>query len=486
MVRSAISVSPRLVMPLVLVVLAGTAWLTLSASDPSTPSAATTSMAADEEYISPNLLPAPRLLPELPAASRMAMRPASSALRQVAFPAQSAPTESPMILAPATTVGDPPSSTPWPPILPFAPAPTLAPAATPPTILAFDPTPSAPDARELNAEVPEGETSSPWSGPLMTAFQPRERSLRMEEVAREADLHTRAGFDLAGRGAYHSARAEFIQALRLVAQGLDGEHGARTHGESLSAGLAALEEAEDFVPRGSRLEADLDVPGIVAGHRTTILRDASTDGVLPMDAVRRYLTFAQDQCAVAEGGEVAGSMALHAMGKLHAALAARQDSGGRIAEPAAVAFYQASLLVCRQNYMASNDLGVLLARGGRHAEAVAAFEHSLSVQRNSTTWTNLAKVYRQLGDADTAGRAETLAQASLQEEKTRLAGGGAPRANWVGPGEFSESYAKMPDFNRPPPTPRVASSAGSNAAKPAQTQQTEQSWPWSPWDSTRK
>ena len=301
----------------------------------------------------------------------------------------------------------------------------------------------------------------------------------MEEVAREADLHTRAGFDLAGRGAYHSARAEFIQALRLVAQGLDGEHGGRTHADALAAGLAALDEAEDFVPRGSRLEADLDVPGIVAGHRTTVLKDASVGGVLPMDAVRRYLTFAQDQLAVAAGGEVAGSMALHAMGKLHAAVASRQGVDGRLAEPAAVTCYQASLLVCQRNYMASNDLGVLLARGGRHADAIAAFEHSLSVQRNSTTWTNLAKVYRRLGDADTAGRAETLAQASLQEEKTRLATvGGAPRANWVGPGEFAESYAKMPDFDRPPPTPRVVSSAAPNVAKPAQTQQADRSWPW--------
>ena len=57
--------------------------------------------------------------------------------------------------------------------------------------------------------------------------------------------------ELAGRRAYFSAREEFIQALRTLSQAMDVQHGTNAHSAALAAGMRALEEAKDFVPRGA-------------------------------------------------------------------------------------------------------------------------------------------------------------------------------------------------------------------------------------------
>ena len=87
-------------------------------------------------------------------------------------------------------------------------------------------------------------------------------------------------------------------------------------------------------------------------------------------------------------------MALYALGKLHAAVAAAETSDLPAAEPKAVVFYQASLLVCPRNYMAANDLGVVLAQSGYYAEARSALEHSVRISWQSANLGNLAVVYR--------------------------------------------------------------------------------------------
>ena len=98
------------------------------------------------------------------------------------------------------------------------------------------------------------------SSPLPATDATGERSLQLEQVAQQADRQTRHGLELAGRGAYFAARAEFLGALRLVAEGLDAERRTKVHGRALAAALIAIKEAEDFLPGGSRAEADVDLP----------------------------------------------------------------------------------------------------------------------------------------------------------------------------------------------------------------------------------
>ena len=320
--------------------------------------------------------------------------------------------------------------------------------------------------------IAEAAPLAKLASPLATAEPDEEHSEQMEQIARQADRQTRHGLELAGRGAYFAARSEFLAALRLIAEGLDAERAGRcrkgtvpsTHkwGQSPfpatagpAAALVAMKEAEDFLPGGPRLESDPDLAGVIAGHATPVLK-AGADGATPMTALRCYLTFAQEQFAAAAGREVAGSMALRALGKLHEALAGKKAAAEPAAESKAMVFYQAALLVYPENYMAANDLGVLLARSGNSADARTVLEYSLSLSPQPATWHNLAVVYRQLGQpalADRAGRrAAALEQAELARRKTMLQTANQT-IRWVDPQTFAETSRNMPNSPNVAPLP---------------------------------
>lgn len=330
--------------------------------------------------------------------------------------------------------------------------------------------PSGPPASSQAATLPDPPLSaSEATAPLrpIPAVK-RQRSPAIELAAREADLHTQKAFDLASRGARFASRAEFIRALRLVAQSLDTENQVACHSNALARGLLAMREAQDFLPTGSRLEADLDIPGLVAGHRTPALKDVEANAVTAQTALHSYFTYAQQQLAVAAGAEFAGSIAYHGLGKLHAAVASRPDDSIRAAQPKSMAFFQAALLVNPQNYMASNDLGVLLARASRYEDARAALEHSVSIRSTSAAWHNLATVYQRLGQPVLAQDAYRVAERARQAEASRrgrVVGGRS--VQWVDANRFAETYSPPDVQLKPaPPASPPARPSGTAALEP--------------------
>lgn len=106
-------------------------------------------------------------------------------------------------------------------------------------------------------------------------------------VSVQADALARHAFGLAERGALYSARSEFIQTLRVVAQGLDTTRGVNEHSRALASGLRALKAADDFMPRGARLEADLDLERLIATHRTPVLQSHDVSQLTPVAALQR-------------------------------------------------------------------------------------------------------------------------------------------------------------------------------------------------------
>lgn len=285
------------------------------------------------------------------------------------------------------------------------------------------------------------------------------RSWDLELIARQADRHTRRGCELAARKAVFSARLEFIRALRLIAQGLDAQNQTTEHGEALAAGLRAMNEAGDFLPKASRLEADLDVAMIAGAHTTPILHGADARSVSPLEALRRYFDYAQARLAAGAGNEIAGSVALQFLGKLHVVMADQPVEPVVAAEPKAMAFFQAALIVAPRNYIASNELGVLLARAGRHQEAKAAFEHSVAAKPTAEAWRNLALTCEQLGIMDAAYHAATEAIAldsQRQRRRDRLADSRV-RVEWVEPERFAgQAAASAGDENGAPATIQAA------------------------------
>jgi tetratricopeptide (TPR) repeat protein len=273
--------------------------------------------------------------------------------------------------------------------------------------------------------------------------EPPVRSEQLESIARQADTQTRHGFELAGRGAYCAARSEFISALRLVAQGLDADGRTKIHGKSLAAALTALKEAEDFLSGGARLEADLDLTAVISGHATPALKNTDTSSLTALTAMKAYFTYAQEKFAQAEGNEVAGSMALRALGKLHEELAKGKGAGTKAAGQKAVVFYQAALMVCPQNLMAANDLGVMFARNGNYEQARKMLEYSLSLRKQSDVWHNLAVVYERLGRGDMVNKAQQQAQIALQMERASRKNasiGAKDQVCWIDENSFAQTY----------------------------------------------
>jgi tetratricopeptide (TPR) repeat protein len=409
--------------------------------------------------------PEVRARPELPATSRREQMTRETRMSVIVEPAAEPATHSELpSVSPSEGTPTEPFTPPEPDWIPETPARGADGPAQPPTRPSVRPEPdhlpempllrgagaaADPAARRTAASVPGGMESL-QRRPASLLCPPeaaKERSEQLERIAQQADRQIRRGFELAGRGAYFAARSEFIKALRLLAEGLDTEHQTEAHSRSLALALAAMSEAADFIPAGSRLEGDLKLRAIIEGHRTPVLKNAATENLTPLSALKCYFTFAQEQLAAAAGSEVAGSMALCALGKLHAALAGPHENNVRAAEAKAVAFYQAALLVYPQNYMAANDLGVLLARCGDYREAEGALKYSLSIHPQSTSWHNLAVVYRQQGQPASARQALWRWQAATEAEIARRKALRNPpneSVRWVDPSVFNQLQARTP------------------------------------------
>ena len=277
----------------------------------------------------------------------------------------------------------------------------------------------APQARATGlVNVPQVE-NSPAVEQIAPTYSDQQaessRSKAMRVVSEQAAQHVRRGMSLASRGAPYSARSEFILAMRLISQALDVSNNNHAHTEALSNGLRALEEADDFVPRGTQLEADLNLAILIRSHRTPVLKDESPDQLRAIFARQSYYNYAQEQLALSVKGDRSGSMALFGLAKMRTELAKQQGDMAQLELPKAMALHQAALLTDNDNYMASNELGVLLARYGQYESARSLLEHSVQVNPQVASWHNLAVVYEHLGDK------EQVAQARQQSKMLTIA-----------------------------------------------------------------
>ncbi len=503
---------PRLVVPLIILGSALVFWAMVVDKLPSNvPNRHSASAAGPSSQLrvsrrSKARVAAPSLAPRLLSHTETRRHPAATAavsssepVRTVAFPLVPETPESPAAQSPAAQSlelaipSPPPADASVDENLALQDTHSDVPADQPSTPLRPLPT-EGQRASEARASETRAEASGPrysWllEGQADVPDQTYCRSRELERIAQQADVHTRRGFDLAGRRAYFSARAEFIKALRLVSQGLDVEHQTAVHGRALRAGLAALDEADDFVPSGTQLEAELNFQAIIDGHGTPVLKLSQPQTLTSIEALRRYFGFAQYQLAVAAGREVAGSMALHALAKLYASSEGNSTLAIVSSKSKAMTCFQAALVAYPQNYMASNDLGVLLANSGRFDDARMILEKSAANCPHSTTWHNLAVVYRELGMNQSVSWAEENRRSSLEQEtaqrNARSPGASDPRIVWLSPQDFAKTYAQTPDARRPLPARSIAamSVAQNHAQFPAQAAE-EQSPAVAPKKST--
>jgi hypothetical protein len=258
-----------------------------------------------------------------------------------------------------------------------------------------------------------------------------------------ARTHIRRGYELASRDAYFAARNEFIASLQLIAAAKDQRFGSPRRTVALAEGLRALDESEDFFPP-SAVISPATAAVIVAAHRTPVAKGFPVESMLPEQLVDAYLSYADEQLAAAVAGEPAGSMALHALGKLESRLGVMEPQSHRQADRRAFALQQAALLARSDNHLAAHELGVLLAESGHYGDSNHLLRQVAAHAPHPVVFRNLARVQRQLGQPGLAVASERQAEFLAM----RGVGGDGP-VQWVS----ADALARTPDPLAPSAAP---------------------------------
>lgn len=318
--------------------------------------------------------------------------------------------------------------------------PTLPPLNEEPALQIVEaaPTPVLPVIEPAIESVMEPQAEN--TPPQVTPYAPT-----TAELSRQLLPQVQTAYRLAQHGAVYAAQAEFIQVLRRIAETKDSAAGTDAHSRALAAGLRAIDEADDFAPSGTELEADVNVAQIASAHRTPVLNRevAASTAVRPAVAVARYHEFARAQLATAVAGEQAGSMALHGLGKVQLRLARGSDNQLQH-ERTALAMFAAALDAGPGNHLAANEIGVLLSRAGYPAEASAMFRHAIDLSPTSTAYHNLAMTDRAMGFHEQAAANERYAFELAQRDRAANAASRSRGVAWVAPQELSRMAQPMP------------------------------------------
>jgi hypothetical protein len=294
-----------------------------------------------------------------------------------------------------------------------------------------------------------------------------------EDLTTQLAPSVQRGFELAQRGALYAARLEFLQVLRRTAEAKDAQSGGTQHSCALAAGLRALDESQDFVPRGRAVEAELDMRIASSSHRTHVLGD-HPENVPPRDAIALYHRYAQEQLGNAVAGEQAGSMALYGLGKI-AARWVESNNGDVYFAQTEITMYGAALVACSNNHLAANELGVCLCKRGHPSEAARLFEQAIKILPSSTAYHNLAVSQQKLG---------MTAQGTANEQESerlavteRAAGAVSREAGiaWLSPAEMSgvaqsTEFPNAPIANTAEKRPASAVAAGAEAPQSSRWQ----------------
>jgi tetratricopeptide (TPR) repeat protein len=205
-----------------------------------------------------------------------------------------------------------------------------------------------------------------------------------------------------------------------------------------------------------------------------VLHDGSARA-LPHDAVARYHAFAQQHLAAAVAGEQAGSMALYGLGRIHIRMAETTDDDLQSVRKS-MTMYQAALAAHPGNHLAANELGVLLAQGGHHVDAVAMLQRAIRIAPTATAFQNLAVVQRKLGDQRQAAASDTEAARLAHWERSVGAVSRRLGVEWVSP----EHMARMSTPSERPAPQLAASPQGPRPSAAPQPPKTASKlrWPW--------
>ena len=320
---------------------------------------------------------------------------------------------------------------------------------------------SLPQAESAADELPMSHEAASHGAPERP--QPSKASIAaLSDQCGSLISHARS---LAQRGALFSARADVIQAERLITQAMDAMAGSAEHSQAMSAANIAMEEADDFLLRSGDATGEINVQLIADAHRTPILRDGKATGMSPLAALQAYYGYAQRQLLKASGGLPIASDAFYWHGKICSTLVDGASGNTTSHNARAMVFHQAALEVNPNHYLAANELGVLMARFGQLEEAKKMLVHSVRVQPHVDGWHNLAVVHSRLGEAELAKQAEY--ERSLAQKAINAGRGNRDSIQVVDSATFARqnSAGSMPMSSQPAANARTATSPTTNSTR---------------------
>ena len=267
-------------------------------------------------------------------------------------------------------------------------------------------------------------------------------------MTQRADQDIKRAFLLADKGAVYSARKQLEAALQTVAHGLDTRHQVSAHGDCLACGLAALQEARDFLPTSGHARSRTTVALTAAKHHSRILTSAEREQLEPAEAMRRYFDYAEEHLVAAAGGLPVASEAFYGLGKLTMLQGARNMTSERACNLSALLLFQVAVKVNDANYVAANELGVLLAREGRLDDARSALQRSVAVQPMAEAWHNLTVVHERLGEYERSAQArmewQRIAQSVAPGQPGVIAVANGAAVHWVDKTTFERGVPIAP------------------------------------------
>lgn len=283
-------------------------------------------------------------------------------------------------------------------------------------------------------------------------------AIDVSAAARQADEQARRAVAATTKGAWFTARTDFFAALNTIAAMHDARDPAGRHRDALEAALTAMKEAEDFVVRTSGAGGGAtDAASIASGHKTSAFIAPLAPSTAALVARAAYLQFARDRLADAADGNVTASVALHGLGKIHAASGASTvDARGK-----AQVFYEAALVAGQANFLAANDLAVLLAEEGRLERARDVLHAALRQSPQPAMWTNLASIHDRLGEPQLAELARREAAGLEGQAPSNSAVLPTHNVAWLDPRQFAATSRQASDA---PPIPANASGSRPPAA----------------------
>ena len=213
--------------------------------------------------------------------------------------------------------------------------------------------------------------------------------------------HVRKCESLLSRGAFCSAREEAETASMLLFRHIDLHDNLFRCEPAVQSANQALREAEDFLVALRSTADGESIRRLVDAHETPVLKNKSLTGMSPLTAGQHYRQFAESQLIEAAQGHPWASELLYTVGRTYQEEADADSKRVDVLRMKAMAYYRASRATLPSNAITCNQLGYLLLKMDRNAEAREALVAAVTLKQDEAFLSNLAEASRRLGDNQT-------------------------------------------------------------------------------------